>query len=61
MCTGCKSDKDLTREKERSFRAYVKTQDGVRYFTTCIEGFKFVATHTAHRGFALAGPIGDCS
>ena len=44
----------------RNLRNYQITSEEVRYFVTCAEGYKFVATHSGH-GINLAGPIGECN
>jgi len=56
----CKTEEDKNRALEISRRDYFKTEDGIRYFATCIEGFKFIATHAGY-GTTLAGPTGKCA
>ena len=60
LCAGCKSDSDKKRELEYSYRTYIETKDGIRYFTTCLEGFRFVVTIAGY-GEVVAGPIGECT
>jgi hypothetical protein len=45
---------------EKSLRQWNKTKEGVRYFTTCINGHLLVATMSTHNYEQLAGPIGEC-
>jgi len=55
---GCSDEK--VREQQAK-RIYKTTPEGVRYFTTCVEGFLFIGTRSTHGYNQLAGPIGTCT
>lgn len=52
--------RDVARTKALGFREYQETKQGIRYFLACVEGYKFIATHSGH-GTNLAGPVGTCA
>ncbi len=37
-----------------------QNEDGVRYFITCVDGYKFAATYIDNRAIALGGHLGKC-
>jgi hypothetical protein len=60
LLVGCNSkaiDEQYAKEAKRVWKI---TPEGVKYFTTCAEGFLFLGTKSTHMFDQLAGPIGKC-
>lgn len=66
LLAGCdkrdfQTDEEIARFAKRDLREYKETSLGIHYFITCVEGYKFIATHSAYSNISLAGPIGECN
>ena len=65
LCAGCDYEDFLLPDEEillkNKLRVWRETPEGVRYFTSCAEGFLFIATPSTHDKIQMAGPIGDCT
>ena len=58
LLTGC--SESTTLQKQVANRVMQTNILGVKYFVTCIEGYRFIATDTTHYYTTLAGPVGPC-
>ena len=57
--SACETRKERLLSSKHAKRVYMETSLGVVYFIDCVQGFKFIATHSGY-GTNLAGPIGAC-
>lgn len=62
LFSGCMTESEQAQQAQQDkydLRVYKQTKEGVKYYTTCAEGFLFVVTGAGH-GNVMAGPIGKC-
>lgn len=60
LLSGCLTEAEIQREQKYNLREWRETPEGVRYFTTCIDNYTYIATKTTHGHIALAMSLQYC-